>query len=142
MYCDSQDKSVPFQWHSHSPHSPHSLGRALRSAKPARMDAALYKDFKVSRGLTYHYFYSPAAAGYPTLLFVHGFPASSFDWHRQVEYFRPKGYGILAADNLGAGGTSKPEDPEVFRFALIARDFVDLLDAEGLNKVVGIGHDW
>ncbi|KAL1950606.1 hypothetical protein VTO73DRAFT_5730 [Trametes versicolor] len=106
------------------------------------MDQAFYKDFKVSRGLTYHYFYSPAAAGYPTLLFVHGFPTSSFEWHRQVEYFRPKGYGILAADNIGAGGTSKPEDPEFFRLALIARDFVDLLDAEGLNKVVGIGHDW
>ncbi|EIW62596.1 alpha/beta-hydrolase [Trametes versicolor FP-101664 SS1] len=106
------------------------------------MDAALYKDTKVSRGLTYHYFYSPATAGYPTLLFVHGFPSSSFDWHRQVEYFRPKGYGLLVPDNVGAGGTSKPDDPDAFRLALIARDIVDLLDAEGLEKVIGIGHDW
>ncbi|EIW62592.1 alpha/beta-hydrolase [Trametes versicolor FP-101664 SS1] len=106
------------------------------------MDAALYKDFKVSRGLTYHYFYSPATAGYPTLLFVHGFPSSSFDWHRQVEHFRPKGYGILAADIIGAGGTSKPDDPDAFRLILIAADIVDLLDAEGLDKVIGIGHDW
>lgn len=59
-----------------------------------------------------------------------------------MEYFRPKGYGILAADNIGAGGTSKPEDPEAFRLALISRDIVDLLDAEGLDKVIGIGHDW
>ncbi|KAI0633811.1 alpha/beta-hydrolase [Trametes polyzona] len=106
------------------------------------MDAALYKDLKVSRGFTYHYFYSPAAAGKPTLLLLHGFPATSFEWHRQVAYFRPKGYGLLVPDMLGAGGTSTPIDPEVFRFALIARDVVDLLDAERLDKVVGIGHDW
>ncbi|KAI0373441.1 alpha/beta-hydrolase [Pilatotrama ljubarskyi] len=106
------------------------------------MDPALYKDLRVSRGLTYHYFYAPASAGHPTLLFLHGFPSTSYDWHRQVEHFRPKGYGILVPDLLGAGGTSKPEDPDAFRFALIARDIVDILDAEGLEKVVGIAHDW
>ncbi|KAI0360858.1 alpha/beta-hydrolase [Trametes cingulata] len=106
------------------------------------MDATLYKDLRVSRGLTYHYFYSPATAGNPTILFIHGFPSTSYDWHRQVEYFRPKGYGVLVPDLLGAGGTSKPEDPDAFRFALIARDIVDILDAEKLDKVVGIAHDW
>ncbi|CDO74917.1 hypothetical protein BN946_scf184927.g1 [Trametes cinnabarina] len=106
------------------------------------MDPALYKDHKVSRGLSYHYFYQPATEGKPTLLFVHGFPSSSYDWHRQVEHFRPKGYGILVPDLLGAGGTDKPDDPEAFRIARIARDIVDILDAEGLDRVVGIAHDW
>ncbi|OJT01958.1 Bifunctional epoxide hydrolase 2 [Trametes pubescens] len=106
------------------------------------MDAALYKDAKVSRGFNYHYFYSPATSGYPTLLLIHGFPSSSFDWSRQVEYFRPKGYGLLVPDLIGSGGTSKPEDPDAFRLVGIARDIVDLLDAEGLDKVVGIAHDW
>lgn len=106
------------------------------------MDASFYKDAKVSRGLTYHYFHSPAMAGQPTLLLLHGFPSSSFGWHRQVEYFRPKGYGLLVPDILGAGETSKPEDPDAFRLAPLAKDVVDLLDAEGLDKVVAIGHDW
>ncbi|EIW62589.1 alpha/beta-hydrolase [Trametes versicolor FP-101664 SS1] len=106
------------------------------------MDLALYKDTIVSRGFTYHYFYSPAASGQPTLLLVHGFPSSSYDWRRQVAYFQPKGYGILVPDLLGAGGTSKPDSADAFRFALIARDLVDVLDAEGLQTVVGIGHDW
>ncbi|KAI0656557.1 alpha/beta-hydrolase [Cubamyces menziesii] len=106
------------------------------------MDTALYKDKKVSRGFTYHYFYHPATLGQPTLLILHGFPSSSYGWHRQVEYFRPKGYGLLIPDLLGAGDTEKPEDPQAFRMALIARDLIDLLDAEGLDKVVGIGHDW
>ncbi|KAI0666633.1 alpha/beta-hydrolase [Trametes maxima] len=106
------------------------------------MDSTLYKDIKVSRGFTYHYYYSPAAAGKPTLLLVHGFPSCSYDWRRQVAHFRPQGYGLVIPDLLGAGETAKPEDPDAFRLALIAQDLVDVLDAEGLTKVVGIGHDW
>ncbi|KAI8994057.1 Alpha/Beta hydrolase protein [Trametes punicea] len=95
------------------------------------MDPSLYKDAEVSRGFTYHYFYRPAANGKPTLLLLHGFPSSSYGWHRQVEYFRPKGYGLL-----------KPEDPEAFRLALMARDIVDLLDVENVDKAIGVAHDW
>ncbi|KAI0766918.1 alpha/beta-hydrolase [Trametes elegans] len=53
--------------------------------------------------------------------------------HRQVEDFRPKGYGLLVLDLLGAGWTSEPEDADVFRSVLLARDIVDLLDAESLD---------
>lgn len=106
------------------------------------MDASLYKTTAVSRGFTYHYYHSPAATGKPTILFVHGFPSSSYDWRRQVEHFRPQGYGIIIPDILGVSGTSKPDNADAFRFALVARDIVDVLDTEGLNAVVGIGHDW
>ncbi|OSC99359.1 alpha/beta-hydrolase [Trametes coccinea BRFM310] len=106
------------------------------------MDPSFYKDTTTSRGLTYHYYHSPAAPGKPTLLFLHGFPSSSYDWHRQVEYFQPKGYGLIVPDDLGAGGSSKPENLEAFRFVEIARDMAEVLDAAGVEKVVGIGHDW
>ena len=72
------------------------------------MDTSLYKDVKVSRGFNYHYYFSPPVSGKPTLLFLHGFPSTLQDWARQIRYFQPKGYGILAPDMLGAGGTSKP----------------------------------
>ncbi len=106
------------------------------------MDASLYKTATVSRGFTYHYYYSPAAKGKPTILFIHGFPSSSYDWRRQVEHFRPQGYGIIVPDILGVGGTSKPDNADAFRFALVARDIIDVLDAEGLKTIIGIGHDW
>ncbi|KAH9940026.1 alpha/beta-hydrolase [Epithele typhae] len=106
------------------------------------MDATKYKDATVRRGHTYHYYYSPAAAGKPTLLFVHGFPSTSYDWARQVAHFAPLGYGVLVPDCLGYGGTSKPADWAEFRHKLIADDLVDLVDAEGLADVVAIGHDW
>ncbi|TFK90453.1 alpha/beta-hydrolase [Polyporus arcularius HHB13444] len=106
------------------------------------MDPAKYKDVRVTRGLTYHYYHSPAAPGKPTLLFIHGFPSSSFDWHRQVAHFEPKGYGLIIPDTLGYGGTSKPQEPEAFRWKLQAQDLVDVLDAESPATVIGIGHDW
>ncbi|EIW62588.1 alpha/beta-hydrolase [Trametes versicolor FP-101664 SS1] len=106
------------------------------------MDASLYKTTTVSREFTYHYYHSPATEGKPTILFVHGFPSSSYDWRRQVEHFRPQGYGIIIPDILGVGGTSKPDSADAFRFALVAHDIIDVLDTEGLKTVVGIGHDW
>ena len=106
------------------------------------MDTSLYKDVKVSRGFNYHYYFSPPVSDKPTLLFLHGFPSTLQDWARQIRYFQPKGYGILAPDMLGAGGTSKPLDSKSFRMKLLAADVIELLDAEGLEKVVGIGHDW
>ena len=107
-----------------------------------RMDPTGFKDVKVRRGYTYHYYYSPASAGKPTLLLIHGFPSNSVDWARQVAYFKPKGYGLVVPDCLGYDGTSKPTDREAFRHKLLAQDFVDILDAEGLETVIGVGHDW
>ena len=112
------------------------------------MDPAKYKDVQVQRGLTYHYYSSTASPGKPTLLFVHGFPSTSFDWHRQVAHFEPKGYGLIVPDTLGYGGTSKPREVDAFRWKLQAQDLLDLLDAELGSpssrpaKVIAIGHDW
>lgn len=106
------------------------------------MDPTKFKDVQVKRGYTYHYYYSPAAPGKPTLFFVHGFPSTSADWSRQVAHLQPLGYGIVVPDCLGYGGTSKPTDYKEFRHKDIAQDLVDILDAEGLQSVIGIGHDW
>jgi pimeloyl-ACP methyl ester carboxylesterase len=106
------------------------------------MDNSLYKDIKVDRGLNYHYYFSPPTGGKPVLLFLHGFPSTSYDWVRQVEHFQPKGYGILAPDMLGFGRTSRPLDVNAFRLNLMAKDIIEILNEENIDKVVGVGHDW
>ncbi|GJE94746.1 alpha/beta hydrolase [Phanerochaete sordida] len=106
------------------------------------MDASHYRTLTVSRGLAYNVFHAPAAAGKPTLLLLHGFPGSSYDWRRTAPYLAARGLGVVAPDMLGAGGTARPADAQAFRLAAIARDVVDILDALGLAKVVGVGHDW
>ena len=106
------------------------------------MDASLYKITTTSRGLKYHYYFSPAQPSKPTLLFCHGFPSTSRDWRHIAPYFKSRGYGVLVVDMLGYGETAKPTDPAAYVLSLISKDLVDILDGEKLDKVVAIGHDW
>lgn len=106
------------------------------------MDASLFKDFKTSRGFNYHYFYSPAKGPRPTLFFLHGNPSVATDWAQIVPHFTSRGYGVLAPDMLGYGDTDKPTDPALYVSSGMCRNLVDLLDHEGLEKVIAIGHDW
>lgn len=106
------------------------------------LDATKYKKTTVSRGFSYNYYSSPAQEGKLTLLFAHGFPSTSVDWAGVVSVLEPEGYGVIVPDMLGYAGTDKPIDPAQYVGTGIARDLVDLLDVEGINKAVAIGHDW
>ncbi|KDQ63387.1 hypothetical protein JAAARDRAFT_202842 [Jaapia argillacea MUCL 33604] len=106
------------------------------------MDPSSYKNVRTYRGVHYHYFASPAKGSKPTLLFLHGFPCTSWDWRHQVAYFKQKGYGLIVPDMLGYGGTDKPTDPEYYRPSFVCQDIVTILDNEDVEKVVVIGHDW
>lgn len=106
------------------------------------MDASLYRDFVTSRGYNYHYYRTPASGSKPTILLVHGFPSTSYDWHPVAVHFKSLGYGLVIPDMLGYAGTSKPTEPEVYRMSLMTKDLIEVLDAEGLGKVIVVGHDW
>ncbi|KAK0454084.1 Alpha/Beta hydrolase protein [Desarmillaria tabescens] len=104
------------------------------------MDPALYKKFTASRGLQYYYLAFPGDTNKPILLFLHGFPSTSYDWKYQVEFFKAKGYRLIVPDMLGFGETSKPTDPLAYKQSLITKDIVELLDAEKTDRVIAIGH--
>ncbi|KAK0462974.1 Alpha/Beta hydrolase protein [Desarmillaria tabescens] len=106
------------------------------------MDQSLYKDFTTSRGFIYHYLFSPGDASKPVLLFLHGFPSTSYDWKHQIAFFKEKGYPLIVPDMLGYGGTSKPVDPMQYRHRLLAQDIVEILDTEKVARVIAVGHDW
>ncbi|KXN83914.1 Bifunctional epoxide hydrolase 2 [Leucoagaricus sp. SymC.cos] len=106
------------------------------------MNSSNYKDITTTRGLNYHYYFSPATEGKSTVVLVHGFPSTSFDWHNQVTYLQERGYGLIVPDMIGYGGTAKPVDPTQYTFKLIVKDIVDIIDAEGVKRCVAIGHDW
>jgi soluble epoxide hydrolase/lipid-phosphate phosphatase len=94
-------------------------------------------------GTTYAYVYFPQTdPSKSTILFLHGFPSSSYDWLYQIPYFAAKGYGIIAPDLLGYGGTDKPHSVEPYIFKTMAADIVALLDHEGIDKVHTVGHDF
>ena len=98
---------------------------------------------KTNRNFVYHYLFSQALPGKPTLLFIHGFPSTSYDWYQQINYLQPKGYGLVVPDLLGYGRTEpKPTNPADFSHSLIAQDLLDILDGEGAKDVIAIAHDW
>ncbi|KXJ97157.1 epoxide hydrolase [Microdochium bolleyi] len=115
------------------------------------MDALQKKTIESnSRGLTYTYYASPPAAiasagsisNIPTILLTHGFPDEAHMWSGVVSRLAPKGYRLIVPDMLGYAGTSKPTDPASYRYKHLTSDLIDILDAEGVSKVISVGHDW
>jgi soluble epoxide hydrolase/lipid-phosphate phosphatase len=103
----------------------------------------LVRTAKLPSGRTYRYVFSPPAeSDKPYLLFLHGFPDSSYGWANQIEYFTRHGYGVIAPDMLGYGGTDSPDDLESYRLKSINSEMVELLDCEGVDRVVATGHDF
>ncbi len=104
-----------------------------------------------STGHTYAYIRYPSSNILrPTLLFLHGFPSTSYDWRFQIPHFRSLGYGILAPDLLGYGGTSRPTDVRCYLGSEMSKEIIAILDHErlgskeetGSGAVVAIAHDW
>jgi pimeloyl-ACP methyl ester carboxylesterase len=74
----------------------------------------------------------------PLLLFLHGFPSSSYDWREVVE-LRP-GHAALAFDCLGYGLSEKPRD-HVYALAGHADAAQELIRRAGSPPVFVVGHD-
>ncbi|KAL2061843.1 hypothetical protein VTL71DRAFT_7221 [Oculimacula yallundae] len=102
-----------------------------------------HSTFKTSRSFTYSYIHIKPSANKPCILFLHGFPSSSYDWRHQIPYFREKGYGIIAPDLLGYGATSKPLDVTSYTGKGMVNDVYELLKSENIVEgVFGVAHDW
>jgi soluble epoxide hydrolase / lipid-phosphate phosphatase len=101
------------------------------------------KTLEVSRGFTYTYYTSPAQGSKPTIMLFHGWPDTARIWAGFINnYLVPNGFGVVALDCLGYGGTSKPTDPQDYVWHLMTADVVEILNAENLDSVVSMGHDW
>lgn len=100
------------------------------------------KHLSLSTTHTYNYVYIPTnKAPLPTILFLHGFPSSSYDWRHQISFFAAHGYGVLAPDLLGYGGTSKPAAVEGYKTKKMAAEIAEILDHENLTRVHAVAHD-
>ncbi|KAF5486856.1 Bifunctional epoxide hydrolase 2 [Colletotrichum siamense] len=106
------------------------------------MDTIPSKTIQISPEIKYRYYISkPTQRKFPTILFLHGFPSSAVDFVPQITHLMSRGYGVLAPDLLGYGGTSKPDDPKEYVWRAMSAHIAAILDAEDLTAVVGVGHD-
>jgi pimeloyl-ACP methyl ester carboxylesterase len=76
----------------------------------------------------------------PLLLFLHGFPSSSYDWRPLLELRRDKGEATLAFDCLGFGLSEKPRD-HTYTLAWQADAAEELVRRAGSPPVFLVGHD-
>lgn len=112
------------------------------------MDKLERKALTTARGLRYTYYASTPASesSRPALLFCHGFPNSASLWNDVVVYLSSSGilneYKIVVPDMLGYAGTQKPLETTLYNARGMSDDLVDILDAENVQKVIAIGHDW
>lgn len=97
---------------------------------------------RLPSGTTYNYVHIEPSSEKPYILLLHGFPSSSYDWRNQIKCFSKLGYGIIAPDLLGYGGTDKPKEVESYKLKSMCQDVISILDIEKAGKVYAVGHDW
>jgi pimeloyl-ACP methyl ester carboxylesterase len=76
--------------------------------------------------------------GGPLLVFLHGFPSSSFDWRQLLELQGER--AVLAADFLGFGLSEKPRDHE-YTLHWQADMVEELVRRRGASEVLLVAHD-
>jgi pimeloyl-ACP methyl ester carboxylesterase len=80
--------------------------------------------------------------GAPVVILAHGFPELAYSWRHQIPVLAEAGYHVLAPDQRGYGGSSRPEATEAYDIHQLTGDIVGLLDDVGAERAVWIGHDW
>lgn len=77
----------------------------------------------------------------PVVLLLHGFPELAYSWRHQFAPLVAAGYTVVAPDQRGFGGSSRP--PAIADYAVeeLAADAAAVIDHFG-GKAVVIGHDW
>jgi pimeloyl-ACP methyl ester carboxylesterase len=80
--------------------------------------------------------------GAPVVVLAHGFPELAYSWRHQIPVLADAGYHVLAPDQRGYGGSSRPEAIDAYNIHELTADIVGLLDDVGAERAVWIGHDW
>lgn len=78
----------------------------------------------------------------PVVILAHGFPESAYSWRHQIPALAAAGFRVIAPDQRGYGGSSRPEPIEAYDIGQLSGDLVGLLDDAGAERAALIGHDW
>ena len=80
-------------------------------------------------------------AGHPLVL-CHGWPELAYSWRYQMPKLAEAGYRVIAPNQRGYGGSSRPHDVEAYDIAHLTGDLIALLDHYGYDDALFVGHDW
>lgn len=77
----------------------------------------------------------------PAIFFLHGFPESARTWRHQLADLS-RDHRVVAPDQRGFAGSSKPEGVEHYTHDKPVADLIALADALGIARFTLVGHDW
>ncbi len=78
----------------------------------------------------------------PVVVLAHGFPELAYSWRHQIPALAAAGYRVLAPDQRGYGGSSRPDDVDAYDITALTGDLVGLIDLAGAARAAVVGHDW
>jgi epoxide hydrolase 4 len=79
---------------------------------------------------------------HPAILLLHGFPETSSQWRKQITFLSEQGYFVVAPNQRGYHGTSKPARVRDYHIDTLAHDAVSLMETLGHREFFLVGHDW
>ena len=91
-----------------------------------------------ARGLRFHL--AEAGEGDDVVLCLHGWPQHWYEWRFLLPQLAAAGYRAIAIDQRGFGWSDAPRDG--YEKENLADDVLAVLDAEGIDRVRLVGHDW
>ena len=83
----------------------------------------------------------PAERG-PTVLALHGFPESAWEWAPVAEILSGQGVRVIAPTQRGYGAGARPGEVSEYAIEHLAADAFAVADHFGLERVHVAGHDW
>ncbi len=78
----------------------------------------------------------------PLVILLHGFPEFWYGWRHQIGALAEAGFRVLAPDQRGYNLSDKPRPLAAYSRDELARDVVGLMDAQGRERAILMGHDW
>jgi len=78
----------------------------------------------------------------PVVVLAHGFPELAHSWRHQIPVLAAAGFHVLAPDQRGYGGSSRPDEVSAYDIAALTGDLIGLVDLVGAERAAVVGHDW
>src|SRR5262245_49375079 len=78
----------------------------------------------------------------PLVILCHGFPELAYSWRHQMPALAAAGYHVVAPDQRGYGGSTRPAAIDAYDIHHLTGDLIGLLDHYGEDRAVFVGHDW
>ena len=77
-----------------------------------------------------------------TVILLHGFPQTSYEWRHQIRALAEAGFWAVAPDQRGYSPGARPPEVSDYGISLLVRDVLALADAVGSGRFHIVGHDW